>query len=112
MLDLCGFGSSPFRRPLHCEPDLLPEGQFERVAIGVGDPRNITDRFAEIGRGPGRPPLSAGFRTQPVDLLAAFASNTKVSEWPKRRVRLARPFDEYDDKGRVRSVSQTERTPS
>ena len=37
---------SPLGRPPHCEPDLLPEGQFERVAVGVGDPRNIADKFA------------------------------------------------------------------
>src|SRR5215471_11471995 len=96
---------SPLGRPPHCEPDLLPEGQFERVAVGVGDPRNITDRFAEIGRGTGRPTLSAGFRTQPVDLLATFAGDAEMAEWPKRRVRLARAFNEYDDKG-ARAVGE------
>jgi len=43
------------RSAAHRESDLLPEGQFERFAVGIGDQRNITDRFAEIGRGPGRP---------------------------------------------------------
>src|SRR5215467_13808143 len=81
-----GSATSPFGRPLHCEPDLLPEGQFERVAVGVGDPRNITDRFAEIDRGTGRPTLSAGFRAQPVDLLSASAGNAEMPKWPKRRV--------------------------
>src|SRR5215470_8036219 len=90
---------SPLGRRPHREPDLLPEGKFERVAVGVGDPRDITDRFAEIGRGTGRPTLSAGFRTQPVDVLAAFASDPEMAEWPNRRVWLARPFDEYDNKG-------------
>src|SRR5215469_15004974 len=90
---------SPLGRPPHRKPDLLPEGQFERVAVGVGDPRDITDRFAEIGRGTGRPTLSAGFRTQPVDLHAAFAGDAEMPEWPKRLVQLARSFDEYNDKG-------------
>ena len=89
--------TSAFCRPLHREPDLLPEGQFERVAVGVGDPRNIADRFADVGRGAGRPALATGFRIEPINLLTAFAGNAKVSEWPKWRVWLARPFDEYDD---------------
>ena len=31
-----------------------------------------------------------------------------MAEWPKRRVRLARPFDEHDDEG-PRSVGQPNR---
>jgi hypothetical protein len=35
----------------------------------------------------------------------AFAGDAEMAEWPKRRVRLARPFDQYDDKG-ARAVGE------
>src|SRR5262249_60229930 len=67
LLDCPGGSSSGHR--LTARPAAPPPArrQFERVAVGVADPRNIIDRFAEIGRGTGRPALAAGLPTQPVD---------------------------------------------
>ena len=57
-------------RALDSEPDLLAVGELERMAVGVGDARDIADRVAGIDRGAGRPALATSFRIEPVDLLA------------------------------------------
>ena len=44
-------------------PTSCPKDSSSELPSGVGDPRNITDRFAEISRGTGRPTFSAGFCT-------------------------------------------------
>ena len=68
---------SAFGRALDSEPDLLAVGELERMAVGVGDARDIADRVAGIDRGAGRPALATSFRVEPVDLLAARAGNAK-----------------------------------
>ena len=51
-------------------PTSCPKDSSSELPSGVGDPRNITDRFAEIGRGPGRP----------TDPLPAVRYHTKAGE--------------------------------
>jgi len=90
---------SAFGRALDSEPDLLAVGELERMAVGVGDARDIADRVADIDRGAGRPALATSFGIEPVDLLAARAGNAKMTEWPERRIVLLRGFDQHNDEG-------------
>jgi hypothetical protein len=63
---------SAFGRALDSEPDLLAVGELERMAVGVGDARDIADRVAGIDRGAGRPALATSFGIEPVGALRSI----------------------------------------
>ena len=103
---------SPLGRPPHCEPDLLPEGQFERVAVGVGDPRNITEGSPRsVGARVGRPSRWASAYSRSISSRLLQAT-PRWPNGPSGGSGLPAPSTSTMTKGRVRSVSQTERTPS
>ena len=80
-------------------PDLLTKGEFERMAVGVGNPRRIANGFAKIDGRACWPALAARLCVQPIDLLPARAGDAEMSKRPERMVLLACGLDQHDNEG-------------
>src|SRR4051812_30988158 len=79
--------------------DILPERQFKRIAVRIGEKRRIADRRPVLDRTAAQPARFARSGTQTVDFGAAFAGDPKMAERSERGIVRVRRLDQDDDEG-------------